>query len=202
MNVIREVDPRRAKAAEFNQRPEVLLLAIVYNNPEQVSENLQSYAGVSYAQTAEQLMDWFEEYGGELDQQTLYDILDVPFNPDANNVTADYDDVLQFAVEQKYGNDAELEEYTWAKIFPDAIKTLYDKYFSGQHATGAIGEDIDEGNSEKEMQVQNQGKNADLARKRWKIALIVLNGIVVLSFLAFVIFAIISLSKTAKSATT
>lgn len=199
MNQIREVDPRRAKVAEFNQRPENLLLAIVYNNPEQVSENLESYAGVSYAQTAEQIMDWFERYGGDLNVQTLYDILDVPFNPEVDNITADYEDVLQSAVEEKFGAGADLYDYTWAEIFPDAIKKIYDKYFSEQQATGTIGEDIDEGNAIKQEQTDKVGTNVDSAHKRWRIALMVLNGIVVVSFLAFIVFAIISLSKTAKT---
>jgi hypothetical protein len=194
----KEIDPRRAKAAEFNQRPEYLLLAIVYNNPEQVSQNLQSYAGVSYAQTAEQIMDWFEQYGGQLDEKTLYDILNVPFNPDVDNITADYQDVLEYAINQGGGNGEELAEYTWAGIFPDAIKKMYDKYFAGQQSTGTIGEDLDLANSQKQMQGESQQQKADKARKRWKIALMVLNGIVVLSFLAFMVFAIMSMAKKTK----
>lgn len=187
------------KVAEFNEKPENLLLAIVYNNPELVSQNIQTVAGVSYEMTSEQIMDWFEQYGGELDEDALYSILDVPFNPDADNITADYWQVIEYQAMQLYGSGNSEGSKTWADLFPDAIQRLYDKYFAGQQATGEIGSDIDRNNSESQQQRQNQQRKTDRNRRIWKQISMVLNIAVLLSFLVFLVVVILSLSKNSKT---
>ncbi|KYP13041.1 hypothetical protein [Flavihumibacter sp. CACIAM 22H1] len=186
------------QAAEFVQKPENLLLAIVYNNPEAVSDNLQSIMGVSYAQDAEQIMNWFEEYGAEMDVDTLYDVLNVPFNPDAQNVTADYWQVLQYQAAAEYGDTVNDPLRPWAETFPLAIENLYNKYFEGQQATRNIGSDIDQTIEEKTAEKENATRRNNRRRRHWKTAAMILNIIVALSFLAFIIAGIVMLSKTEK----
>lgn len=187
------------QAAEFVQKPENLLLAIVYNNPEAVSDNLQSMMGVSYAQDAEQIMDWFEQYGVEMDIDTLYDVLNVPFNPDAQNVTADYWQVLQYQAAAEYGDTVNDPLRPWAETFPLAVENLYNKYFDGQQSTHSIGSDIDQTVREKFSQKESTMRRNNRRRKHWKTAVMILNIIVALSFLAFIIAGIVMLSKSGKT---
>jgi|GEM_PF-3844778 len=187
------------KVSEFTRKPENLLLAIVYNNPDYVSQNVQDYAGVSYAMTDEQIMDWFEQYGGELDAEALYNILNVPFNPDAENVTADYWDVIDYQSRQLFGDQNNDQYYTWAELFPEGIQNLYDKYFAGQQATGTIGADIDQDNADKQSERQRLTQKIERTRKGWQLAAVIFRAVVLLSFLVLLIVGIIAVSKS-KSA--
>ena len=58
-----------------------LLPAIIYNNPQDVNENLKSQGLVNYLMEPDELLQWFEDQGNEMDQDSFFNTLDVPFYP-------------------------------------------------------------------------------------------------------------------------
>ena len=109
-----------------------LLPAIVYNNPQDVNENLQSQGLVNYLMEPDELLEWFENQGNEMDMDSFYNTLDVPFDPNAQNITSNLESVIMYQMQLDQGaNDSGDNIYgTWGEAFGDGIKKMYDKYFS------------------------------------------------------------------------
>lgn len=109
-----------------------LLPAIIYNNPQDVNENLKSQGLVNYLMEPDELLQWFEDNGNEMDFNSFFDTLDVPFEPNAQNITSQLEPVVMYKMQLDQGaNDSGDNLYgTWGDAFGDGIKRMYEKYFS------------------------------------------------------------------------
>jgi len=106
-------------AAELSKNPLLLLSVALQNNPEAVSANAQSLGLGGGAMDWEQLWTLFVQNASSLSANTVSAMINVPFNPDAPNATAQYGEVI---AAQQYKAILESGNYlpgnTWSDLWP------------------------------------------------------------------------------------
>ena len=179
-------------AGDFSKRPELLLIAVIYNNPDEVSENLRAEGLLDSIYPADPLMGWFEKYGYQLNRKTFIKILSVPFNPNSGNTTDDYDEVIKAQLQISEGlNSIEIEEtdLSWG-AFSNELGNLYDTVFSSETAPAPAGEMV-------KRAVDEQAQSLATAEKKEKNKNWIVAGFGICMIIILVLL-IVLISQTAK----
>lgn len=116
-----------AIAASFSSDPWFFLWTVLSNNPDYVSERMMAWGLISSPYASEDLLDYFSLTGWQMADSELKDCLNVPWNPDADNNTANLEPVLAYQQQVIFGDNSPKYPYAgFAELFPQAVDNLYD----------------------------------------------------------------------------
>ena len=114
----------------------LLLTAIVNNNPNLVSANLET-VGQKDQGTPAEIEAVIKEMvkSGALNEETFFQILNVPNNTNGN---PDFTEVLATTLNLWDGSGNQFQTLYWGQTFPDGIKNLYRNLGGGSNINGGI----------------------------------------------------------------
>lgn len=114
----------------------LLLTAIVNNNPNLVSANLET-VGQKDQGTPAEIEAVIKEMvkSGALNEETFFQILNVPNNTNGN---PDFTEVLATSLNLWDGSGNQFQTLYWGQTFPDGIKNLYRNLGGGSNIKGIV----------------------------------------------------------------
>lgn len=120
----------------FKSGNPLLLTAIVNNNPNLVSANLET-VGQKDQGTPAEIEAVIKEMvkSGALNEETFFQILNVPNNTNGN---PDFTEVLATALNLWDGSGNQFQTLYWGQTFPDGIKNLYRNLGGGSNINGVV----------------------------------------------------------------